>query len=133
MSMLLKTYNFILGDSGYPLEPWLMTPILQPRTAAESRYNKAHARARNVIERVNGLLKSRFRCLHMLNLEPTVASKVTNSCAVLHNLCILFKVPLDDEDEHYSDDNDDDNDENNTQPHSRGALVRSDIIQNYFS
>lgn len=107
-----------------------MTPILQPRGNAENRYNKAHARARNVIERVNGLLKSRFRCLHKLNLEPTVASKITNACAVLHNLCILFRVPFDDENDYNSDDDDD---ENATQPHSRGAVVRNDIIQNYFS
>lgn len=111
-----------------------MTPILQPRGNAERRYNTAHARARNVIERVNGVLKSRFRCLHKMNFEPTVASKITNACAVLHNLCIKYNVPLDDEDEiNSNDDNDDDSNVNNIQSHARGAVVRNNIIRNYFS
>lgn len=108
-----------------------MTPILQPRTNAESRYNKAHARARNVIERVNGVLKARFICLNRLNFEPTVASKITNACAVLHNLCLQFSVPLDDDEDNSDDDDDGSND--NSQPNARGAVVRSNIVRNYFS
>lgn len=109
-----------------------MTPILQPRGNAENRFNKAHARARNVIERCNGVLKSRFRCLHQLNFAPTVASKITNACAVLHNLCIQFSVPLEDDQYHSDDDDDDQIDDSCTVPHARGAIVRNNIIRNYF-
>lgn len=52
-----------IGDSGYPLEPWLMTPVsendVQPNSKEES-YNRLHKRARSLIERVNGQLKSRL-------------------------------------------------------------------------
>lgn len=54
---------WLLGDSGYPLEPWLMTPKSDPTTAPECRYNSSHAKTRNVIERCFGVLKGRFRCL----------------------------------------------------------------------
>lgn len=55
---------WLLGDSGYPLQPYLMTPIANaaPNTP-EANYNAAHSSARNVIERAIGLLKMRFRCV----------------------------------------------------------------------
>ncbi|KAH7937405.1 hypothetical protein HPB49_011750 [Dermacentor silvarum] len=53
------------GDSGYPLEPWLLTPVTghPPTQTAEGKYNTAHSAMRSVVERCIGLLMNRFRCL----------------------------------------------------------------------
>lgn len=64
---LLKIYLFFnlmyIGDSGYPLQPWLLTPILHPRNPHEERYNGSLTKTRVCVERAFGILKSRFRCL----------------------------------------------------------------------
>ena len=38
--------GWFLGDSGYPLCPNLLTPLLSPETPSETRYNRAFLRTR---------------------------------------------------------------------------------------
>lgn len=43
----------------------------------------------------------RFRCLlkhRVLHYTPNVASKIINSCVVLHNMCVENNLPLPDDD-----------------------------------
>lgn len=90
--------GWLLGDSAYPQLNWLMTPISRPTNSAELRYNISHTKARACIERCNGVLKSRFRCLtRTLNFNPKRCSKIIMSCACLHNLAISHNLQLSDE------------------------------------
>ncbi|WAR30942.1 HARB1-like protein [Mya arenaria] len=82
----------LLGDSGYALRNYLLTPILRPTANAQVAYNDAHARGRVVVKRAFGVLKSRFRCLHRyggcLMFSPAKCQQIVICCMKLHNLCI---------------------------------------------
>lgn len=54
----------LLGDSGYPLKGWLLTPYLNPTNRGQECYNVAHIKTRNTVERCIGVLKKRWACLH---------------------------------------------------------------------
>ncbi|XP_049274343.1 putative nuclease HARBI1 [Rhipicephalus sanguineus] len=57
--------EFLLGDSAYPLQPWLLTPIPEAHEAGSpaALFNRTHSSLRCVVERCIGVLKARFRCL----------------------------------------------------------------------
>ena len=42
----------LLGDSGYPIKPYLLNPLLQPRNRPQERYNESHIKTRISTERV---------------------------------------------------------------------------------
>ena len=99
--------NVLLGDSGYRCTSYLLTPILNPSTPAEHRYNTAHIKGRCVIERCFGIWKKRFPCLQLglrTNINNSLAIIVAT--AVLHNMAMqrseridLFSDIRDDSDE----------------------------------
>ncbi|XP_018304026.1 putative nuclease HARBI1 [Mycetomoellerius zeteki] len=88
--------TWLLGDSGYSLEPWLMTPIIgAAEGSAEARYTECHSSTRNYVERTFGLLKNVWRCLlshRVLHYAPVTASNIITSCAVLHNIRFRFNL-----------------------------------------
>ncbi|KAF0750659.1 Uncharacterized protein FWK35_00023622 [Aphis craccivora] len=94
---------FKIGDSRYGWRPRLLTPLseYQPNSP-EARYNTWFCKARSIIERCNGVLKMRFRCLlkrRVLHYKPEKASSIINACTILHNICIINNLPLIDNNE----------------------------------
>lgn len=78
---------YLIADSGYPLRKWLQIPVpnVVDGTPA-ARYNTQLCRARSLIERCNGLLKMRFRCLlkhRVLHYTPKMSGKIINACCVI--------------------------------------------------
>ncbi|KAJ1213515.1 hypothetical protein NDU88_001152 [Pleurodeles waltl] len=90
--------SIFAGDSGYPNLSWLLTPVRNPRTRAEERYNEAHGQTRRIIERTFGLLKARFRFLHLtgdsLYCSPKKVCQIIVVCYMLHNLALRRQVPF---------------------------------------
>lgn len=82
---------------GYPLRPWILTPFRNPApNSPEQRYNDKFTTIRSGIERCNGILKNRFRCLlkhRVLHYTPAVSAKIILSCVILHNMCITHNIP----------------------------------------
>ncbi|XP_071177496.1 putative nuclease HARBI1 [Mytilus edulis] len=82
----------LLGDSAYGLTTWLMTPFKDygNLNSNQKRYNFVHSSTRMMIEHAFGALKGRFRRLKYIDmLDLNKAVKVSLSCCVLHELCVL--------------------------------------------
>ncbi|KOB71629.1 Uncharacterized protein OBRU01_10895 [Operophtera brumata] len=88
---------WLLGDSGYPQRPWLMTPYLNVAAdSVEGSYNKKQITTCVTIENTFGRLKNRWRCLckdRVLHYKPAKCAQIIEACCVLHNIALNFGVP----------------------------------------
>lgn len=99
----------LLGDSGYGITPWLLTPFKNCNTAAETKFNRIHKAERVIIERCFGQLKQRFPVLgNRVRLNIQNIPKIIVACCVLHNIgkflndeLVETTVAINDEDEEY--------------------------------
>ncbi|XP_052278812.1 putative nuclease HARBI1 isoform X2 [Dreissena polymorpha] len=121
--------GYLLGDSGYPCRPFLLTPFLQPESEGQERYNAAHIGTRNSIERAFGVWKRTFHVHHgEIRMKPAKVTRIIIACAVLHNLRLMWGEPAVDpepvEEVAQGD---------MFQAATDGRRVRDTIVENYFS
>ena len=131
--------GWLLGDRGYALQPYLMTPLNPEKvsTPGEQNYQRSHTKTRNVVERSFGLLKQRFRCSDfsggVMQFSPDRCCNIIVATVVLHNMCIVDNTQLpaglavDRRDE------DEDEDANQTASNESGTAKRQKLIQDVFS
>ncbi|KAM4720846.1 putative nuclease HARBI1 [Rhinophrynus dorsalis] len=93
---------WLIGGRHYIQKPWLMTPIENPQSAGEEKYNASHTAALSVVSNAFCSLKSRFRCLSRrggsLQYSPLKVSQIFVACCVLHNMSLNHGVEFPTED-----------------------------------
>ena len=81
---------YLIGDSAYPLQCWLMKPFPHNSQLSEPQkyYNYRMCHARIVVENASGRLKA-WWCHLMKKNEMSVSNipSVIAACCVLHNIC----------------------------------------------
>lgn len=124
----------ILGDSGYAIKKYLLTPLLETRNRPEAAYNEAHIRTRVLIENTFGIWK---RCFPILACGRRTKLELTmTATAILHNIAGRNLPPnLDDHNEELFQrllDNGNINAIVNN-VNNDGFRVRAQLINNYFA
>jgi len=113
----------IIGDGGYPLLRWLMTPFRNNGHLLPNQllFNNTLSSVRQIVERTISLLKGRWRKLSYLNhLCIKLMTKIVMGACVLHNFTLLH----DDFDESYFLDDDDDDDDNDNDDDGHDSTCR---------
>ncbi|KAM9364221.1 uncharacterized protein KZ484_010498 isoform 2-T4 [Pholidichthys leucotaenia] len=86
----LCTGYYILGDSAYPLQNWLLKPFHDSGRLTEEQhtFNQTISRVRVNVENAFGRLKGRWRCLLKRNdCDIELVKSMVVTCCALHNLC----------------------------------------------
>lgn len=93
---------FLLSDRGYPcLETptTVVTPHRMPQGRVQRRFNRHNSKARSIIERAFGIIKTRWRSTLFKALEVKISfcTDVVLACAFLHNICVTSGAILEPE------------------------------------
>lgn len=97
--------QYILGDSCFPLLPWLITPFVRSNeedsfSSAEKEFNAVHSRAMGLVGSAFGSVKARWQLLgrkwkkECVEFFPFV---IVTGC-LLHNFLIKYSEPMPDDD-----------------------------------
>ncbi|TVU23312.1 hypothetical protein EJB05_25668, partial [Eragrostis curvula] len=83
--------EYIIGDAGYPLLPWLLTPYQQNNlTEPEVEFNRRHSAARIVAPRTLAKFKDTWKYLQgeMWRPDKHRLPRIIHVCCLLHNIII---------------------------------------------
>ncbi|XP_065205515.1 putative nuclease HARBI1 [Planococcus citri] len=83
--------NVLVADSGYGIQKYIITPLQDPKTAAEVLFNESQMVTRNPVERSHEEWKLRFPILSIgISVQLSTALAVIVATAVLHNIALKF-------------------------------------------
>uniref|UniRef100_A0A3B3DNJ5 DDE Tnp4 domain-containing protein n=1 Tax=Oryzias melastigma TaxID=30732 RepID=A0A3B3DNJ5_ORYME len=127
--------HFILAKGGYPCLqrplPLITSYKRVNEGVAAQRFNSHHSRARSIIERAFGMMKTRLRAIFLQALKvhhtfvPHVSEHiVVTACAILHNICPCAGDTMAPEDEKKN--------ANNCEKRRQNLAYEPKMLQNYF-
>uniref|UniRef100_A0A8R7R7N1 DDE Tnp4 domain-containing protein n=1 Tax=Triticum urartu TaxID=4572 RepID=A0A8R7R7N1_TRIUA len=99
--------EYIIGDAGYPLCPWLLTPYQfenddLPCSDSKVEFNRRHSTATAITFRALARLKGTWKCLQGEGWHPNnkrVMNRTINTCCQLHNIVIDMEELKEDKEE----------------------------------
>ena len=129
---LIPKKHFLIADSTYPLELWLMTPYDEVNTPRQQQYNALHQNSLRIIRKCIYHLKSQFKILKQdvgfkLLYTPDKVSKIILACCILYNICLKYNTDEDD-----SDMLDEEIDNTITNEINSGDIVPEDLAEQGF-
>ncbi|XP_017768198.1 PREDICTED: putative nuclease HARBI1 isoform X2 [Nicrophorus vespilloides] len=81
--------GLVLGGGCFPLRNYLITPIRNPQTEGEHRFNESHMKTRRIMEKCLRLWKKRFPILTTgMRCKVPLVQKIIVTTAILHNISI---------------------------------------------
>lgn len=84
-SLLIKENDFLIGDSAYPLSPFLIKPYSKPNNEQKA-FNQIFSSHRIVVEHTFGRLKNRFMGIREISIKKiSTAINLIDCAIVLHN------------------------------------------------
>lgn len=87
----IEVREYIIGDSGYPLLPWLINPYTATGSSpSRDTFNSKHASTKIVADGALGRLKGAWKILHKVLWRPDIRKlpKIVLVCCLLHNILI---------------------------------------------
>ncbi|GES94172.1 putative nuclease HARBI1 [Rhizophagus clarus] len=67
--------DYVLGDSAYPISPFLIIPFKNPSNHRQRQFNFIHSKHRVVVENAFGRLKARFKALKELSVKDEITDQ----------------------------------------------------------
>ncbi|XP_061177041.1 putative nuclease HARBI1 [Saccostrea echinata] len=96
--------GILLGDSGYGLKPYLMTPYMAEDAPGNRRFNTAHCRTRLLFRFVSSIEQQTLQLtisileISSFRTKPERACRIVTACTILHNIGIERRDILQDAD-----------------------------------
>src|SRR6266496_2442104 len=102
---LIQEDDYLLGDSAYPISPFLISPFKDLSSQNQKDFNRFHSSHQVVVENAFGRLKARFGMLRDLDIKTVRMGILFACCAIiLHN---FLEMNMDIWDDDLDDDTDD--------------------------